>query len=590
VQIAERHGVTMKDKKKKSLSIKYVLLIPVFILGLVSIGSNVLAVANIRKVNHSAEIVADDCMQSISVLAAIQQQAQEIHRLALSHIIATDLDTLIELVDEIRTKQASLDEYLEQHKTSYSSKEDKASFQELLDNYENLKYEIANLLAYSAGGSKEKAYACANNEIATYASGMLNDIQQMEASADEAAAAAREQLGMVYRSASMTDNAAIIVSVLALLFAVVSVLFKVIRPLVATKKEIENIISDIDRREGDLTRRVPVFGNDEIAALGNGFNVFMEKLQSIFKMIIGNSQKLDQVVNEVLENVHASNGSVSDMSALTEELAATMSEVSTNAASINQNTAEVDGEVQVIAQRTNEITHYTKKMKEHADRMETAARENMETTSAKVAEILAVLDQAIKDSSSVNQVNNLTEEILNIAEETNLLALNASIEAARAGDAGKGFAVVATEISQLAAESQETANRIQQINSVVLSAVNNLADQANNLVLYMKEGILPEFKSFVSSGSQYKQNASYIEESMNEFQNKTDALQLAMGKIAQSIDTIANAIEEGVNGVTSAAESTQGLVEDMNNIIKNMDENQEIAGVLKKESEVFHKL
>lgn len=78
-------------------------------------------------------------------------------------------------------------------------------------------------------------------------------------------------------------------------------------------------------------------------------------------------------------------------------------------------------------------------MKEHADSMEASARENMESTGAKVNEILTVLNQAIEDSKSVNQVNSLTDDILNIASQTNLLALNASIEAARAGKRAEDF-------------------------------------------------------------------------------------------------------------------------------------------------------
>jgi len=257
------------------------------------------------------------------------------------------------------------------------------------------------------------------------------------------------------------------------------------------------------------------------------------------------------ILNEVLENVTTSNGSVSDLSALTEELAATMQEMSANAALINANAESVKDEVNVIADRTNEINGYTKEMKEHADGMENAARSNMETTSAKVSEMLTVLNKAIADSESVNQVNSLTDDILNIASQTNLLALNASIEAARAGEAGKGFAVVATEISQLAAASQQAANRIQQINSVVTTAVHNLADNANGLVGFMNETILPEFESFVESGSEYKKNAAYIEGVMDEFTMKTDNLQKAMQEIAGSINTIANAIEEGVNGVSN---------------------------------------
>lgn len=198
--------------------------------------------------------------------------------------------------------------------------------------------------------------------------------------------------------------------------------------------------------------------NQEVAAVGNGINVFMDKLQDIFKVIVNNSTRMESVVGEVRDSVVTSNGSVSDLSALTEELSATMEEMSANASLINTNTESVKQEVEQIAERTSEINAYTREMKEHADSMEASARENMESTGAKVNEILTVLNQAIEDSKSVNQVNSLTDDILNIASQTNLLALNASIEAARAGEAGRGFSVVATEISQLAAASQEAAN------------------------------------------------------------------------------------------------------------------------------------
>lgn len=285
-----------------------------------------------------------------------------------------------------------------------------------------------------------------------------------------------------------------------------------------------------------------------------------------------------------------SNESVSDLSALTEELSATMQDISDNASRINKNTESVAGEVQEIAQKTSEINQYTKEMKEHAEAMENAARENMSTTGAKVSDIVQVLNQAIEDSNSVNQVDNLTNDILNIASQTNLLALNASIEAARAGDAGKGFAVVATEISQLAAASQEAANNIQRINAIVISAVHNLADNANGLVAYMDEVILPEFEKFVASGGEYHDKASYIENVMGEFEQKTDLLERSTNEIAESVNTISHAIEDGVSGVVSAADSTQVLVSDMDKISHKMDENFAIADGLRKETSVFTKL
>lgn len=121
---------------------------------------------------------------------------------------------------------------------------------------------------------------------------------------------------------------------------------------------------------------------------------------------------------------------------------------------------------------------------------------NMDTTGAKVNDIVSVLSQAIEDSNSVNQIIDKTI-VLNIASQTNLLALNASIEAVRAGDAGKGFAVVASGNQSAGSRQSGSANNIQSINAIVITAVHNLADNANGLVEYMNEKILPEFQKFV---------------------------------------------------------------------------------------------
>lgn len=576
-------------KKQGRFSTKMIILIPVFVIGIISIISSILAVKNIRKVNENATQIANGYMVCIADLGSIQIETEKIHRLGLSHIVATDLDSMISLVDVIRAEQTVLDGYLSDFE-QFIDDSDRENYEAILSNYEGLKYENANLMAYSANGNKEAAYALANGAISEYADKIDQNIIAIQEVVNNNADTAKLQLTKVYKYSLTVSFVTIAVSMASLLFAVFSVLKMVIVPLSKTKNEINEIIDDIDRREGDLTRRVTIMENQEVAAVGSGINLFMGKLQDIFKTIIHNSKRMETVVNEVRESVMTSNSSVSDLSALTEELSATMQEMSDNAALINSNTESVAGEVNQIAERTTEINNYTKEMKGHADSMESAARSNMESTGTKVNEILEVLNRAIEDSNSVNQVNSLTDDILNIASQTNLLALNASIEAARAGDAGRGFAVVATEISQLAAASQEAANRIQQINSVVTQAVHNLADNANGLVQYMNESILPEFEEFVTAGSEYKNKATYIENVMNEFESKTDSLKNTMVEIQRSINTIAHAIEEGAKGVSNAADSTQVLVTDMENISNRMDENFEIATDLKKETAIFTKI
>lgn len=553
----------MNNKKRTSL--KTLILLPVFILGALTIICNVMAINNIRTVNSNAADITDNCMMSVSDLGEIKNDIQVIHTLGLSHIIATDLNTMISVVGEINDNQEELEKKLDEYK-KYVQNDDMDTYNSLVSNYNTMKYELGNIMAYSALGKNEEAYAIANGVVSDSSTAIQKDIEVLSTHANDTASEARERLTSVYVSSLVSNGIVIIISVILIIVAIYCVMKYVIKPIIATNKDIRDIIDGIDNGEGDLTKRVRVISNDEIADLGNGINLFMDKLQEILKLIIENTNYMENVVAEVDGSVVKSNDSASDLSAMTEELSATMQDVGLSVNTINDNADNILKDVEIIATKSDDINQFSKEMKANAEKIESDARYNMVQTSEKVGNILDVLNKAIEDSKSVDQVNNLTNDILNISSQTNLLALNASIEAARAGEAGKGFAVVADEIRQLADSSRETANKIQSINSVVVAAVNNLSDNANNLVSYLQQTILPEFQTFVDGGVKYKENASYIENAMDEFVEKTDVLKKNMDEIAHSINTITTVVDDGAAGVNNAAISTQDLVEDMVNI------------------------
>lgn len=577
-----------KVKGKKKLSTKLIL-IPVFVVGFVSVISSGLSLKNLSKVNDAASQIVDTSMVGTEMLNDIEMETVNIHTLALAHIISTDLSSMIDIVSEVRNHEEKLKQLLDDY-NPYVTLETKRNYRIICENYTSLVKECGNVMAYSAAGKNEEAYKTANGSIAKYSNNIEKAISSMREHVNSVTQEERKSLESTYRASVVTCTFTIAISIIALLFVVFDVVTMVIKPLLRTQKEINGIIVNIDNKKGDLTQRVTPINNAEVDAVGKGINVFMTKLQAIFKAVVTNSARMERVVDDVRQSVQTSNSSVSDLSALTEELSATMQDISENASVINTNTDNVAKEVELIAEKTDELTGYTKDMKAHAQSMESVARTNMESTDRKVSEILEVLQKAIEDSNSVKQVNSLTNDILNIASQTNLLALNASIEAARAGEAGRGFAVVASEISQLAAASQEAANNIQRINAVVTNSVNNLSDNANGLVSYINDSILPEFERFVESGVEYNDKASFIEGTMTDFKEKTDSLKQSMLEISSSINTISHAINEGVNGVVSAADSTQLIVEDMDNISHKMDENYEIADSLKKETSIFIKL
>ncbi|MBQ2576781.1 MAG: methyl-accepting chemotaxis protein [Lachnospiraceae bacterium] len=579
--------VNQKDKSK--LSVRIMIMVPVLVLGIVSIFSSIVSSFGLRKMNETSGAIADQSLVEIENLAEIKNESQKIYQMALSHIVATSFDTMIEQVQGIQEQEALLEANLIEEE-SFTTTGNKSSVQTLQDDYLKFKDAVNELTAYSANSNSKKAYKIANGDVAKYAASMSDTIQTLQKNIQENADQQRKLLAAVYRQSILISNATICIAVLAVLMAIYIVTRFVVRPLLKTERELGDILKGIDAGHGDLTARITVMHGDEIGNVGAGINRFLSKLQEIFVILMDNSDKMDEVVQEVLGSVKTSNGSAADLSAVTEELSATMQEVENNATNINHNAMDVRERVDAIAGKTQEINAYSKEMKQHADTMEQAARENMEQISAKVNDILSILHQAIEDSKSVDEVTNLTNNILSIASQTTLLSLNASIEAARAGEAGRGFAVVANEISNLSESSREAAANIQEINGIITKAVHNLADHANDLVDYMTQSILPEFNSFVEDGGKYRDNAAFIESAMNEFNQSTLELQTLSSEIAASIDTITTAIGEGVAGVTGAAESTQVLVGDMDNITQRMDENRRIASELKNETSLFDKL
>lgn len=586
IQEQERKNTTARSKKTRKSSIKTWLFTPLLILAVLAVITNVISIINLRNVNSKATTISDKYLTGITVLSELKSGAMNIHNMALSHIVATDALTMIELVSSINASEKELDGTFESFR-QYLGEADKKEYDVLIGNYDGFKQNIANMLALSANNNKEDAFEVANVNLKNYSDNLYSKADSLINSSKTASNDAKKELQDVYKVSFVINVASILICAFSIIIAVSVVLMKIIRPITNGERELTAIIKDIDERHGDLTKRITIYSNDEIAALGKGINSFIEKLQSIFGMVSEISNKMDKITGEISERIITSNGSVTDLSAFTEELSATMSEVGNNSFTINDNVSSVNEEVNTIAEKTVEINSYSKQMKAHAEKMENTARTNMDTTMTKVSQILAVLNKAIEDSKSIDQINNLTDNILNISEQTTLLALNASIEAARAGEAGKGFAVVASEINHLADESSNTANHIQTINSVIVEAVHNLAFHANDLIDYLNNSILHDFEDFVKAGGEYKQNATYIENVMEQFTMRTDALKNSVSEIANSMDSISTAIDEGTNGVASTADSVQELATDIENISKEIEDNREIASTLKKETEVF---
>lgn len=526
----------------KNISLKHRLILPIVLLGLVALLSNVLSIVNIRNVNASASNIADNYMDGRSRLADICQASMNIHKMALSHIVVTDYDTMITLVQQIKEEEALLDSMLADYRT-HVIPEDQAQYDMLLSDYASFKHALVRLVCASAAHKTEDAYAMANGDAASCAAAMETDIDALDASIREQTSEARARLSIAYLVSLIVGIASAAACIL-LVFADLK------------------LITDF----------------------------VVNPIKGILKTIQDSSGRIHQLTGEVLKRTQTSKGSAASLSTLAEQLSATIQEVAGNVSVINDNAQNVRQEVHSIAEECDAIADHTIQMSTRADAMQQSAQNSARVTGAKAEELLTSLNDAIEKSRSVDQIQSLTSEILTISQKTRLIALNASVEAANAGTAGKGFAVVAGEVRSLAHSSQETANRIQAVNRVVTSAVYNLSGHAQHLIDYMNQTVLTEFQAFIQSGQQYKEDAAHIRRTMDAFQEKTRNLKLSMSGIADSIDTITKAIDEGAGGIAGVAGNTRNLADDMEEITRRMGVNQEVVEGLEKETSVFDNL
>ena len=200
------------------------------------------------------------------------------------------------------------------------------------------------------------------------------------------------------------------------------------------------------------------------------------------------------------------------------------------------------------------------------------------------------MEEAVKQSKSVEQINTLTNDILDISSQTNLLALNASIEAARAGEAGKGFAVVADEIRVLADNSRDTASNIQDISQIVNAAVEKLSGSAEQMLQYVKESVLTDYDGFVDIVKQYQSDAEEMNGIFQEFAQKTSEIAGTMKQVNTGIQDISTTVEESAREISDVAGDTNNLVDALKQIKEESDINQTISGELEGQVKRFEKI
>lgn len=361
----------------------------------------------------------------------------------------------------------------------------------------------------------------------------------------------------------------------------------VISPIRKSSLELQHMIDDINRNNGNLQARITTRTRSELSILVGGMNDFLATLQNIIDKVSVSAKALADSNNQIVSMVDTANTNITESSAAMEELSANMEAVANTSEDIQNTIGCVKEQVDVLWQEADQGSRKAVEVSEEAREMKKHIVEVKSFTVQKVGEISELLNRSIKNSEKVSKINTLSETIMNIANETTLLSLNASIEAARAGEAGRGFAVVAGEINSLANNSQETAKNIQHINQEVIDTVHEMADNTSEVLEYINKYVLKDYDQFVAAMDEYVTNMEEFYTILHNFSTSSKGLNDSMAEIIDSVDCITNAVGEGSTAVDISAGNASSLVEKMNEVQNAVNVCRGVSGTLEQEIEHF---
>lgn len=307
---------------------------------------------------------------------------------------------------------------------------------------------------------------------------------------------------------------------------------------------------------------------DEIGSLARAFDHIDTNMSRLLKNVMVAAEDLKKVSEELSVSAEELTGQGQNVSAGAEQIAAGMEETAASTEEMLASGTEISTGASLLADKAAEGNRIVKEIEKKAQIMRENADASRGATQSIYQQKQAEILEAIQAGEVVQEIGFMAETIAGIAGQTNLLALNAAIEAARAGEQGRGFAVVADEVRKLAEQSAETVAGIHTVISKVTEAFSNLSQNASDILTFIDEKVIPDYEALVKTEEQYANDANTVGDLVENFASTSAQMLISIERVNNAIQTVSASVQETTSSSQEIAKNMGEMANAMDHVAK----------------------
>lgn len=445
-----------------------------------------------------------------------------------------DKEKIINTIEENRVK---CNDYIEKYKETISGDDEDTLYTNIfLNSFSEYNKVVDDIVALSMRGDKEGAKALIpelNRQKEAY-TWDLNKIVDMN---ETWAVQSVEESKVRYKRSVFISNTYLI---LAIIFSIVCS-FLIIKEIRGYLKKIGLLSNRM--AEYNLSEEINIERKNEFGTIANSLNKAQDNIKELLKVLIESTEDMSAGSEELYATVEEMTSQLEEISASANNINSTVQETSATAEELYASISEVSSRTIVLEKKANEGRGNAEKISKKAYDTKVSTKALLDNNEKVFLSVKEEIIEAMNKAKVVDEIMVMANTINEIAEQTNLLALNAAIEAARAGEQGKGFAVVADEVRTLAEQSSEAVKDVQTTIKDVREAFNKIAGSSNKLLTFISEDVSKEGYKLLELGNDYEEDGIF------------------MNKMSSDIASMSTEINETTKDINSAVEEVAGMAQ-----------------------------